>query len=195
MGRIKFASYNIDVEELTVKELKDYIRNGVDFINDYLDEVEELRKPQKNFLKEIENQTTRGRFGKALGYGLNMKKDDLINKAQSIEKFILLSKDYDVEKVNKAYETFKNIYGDISKEKYNKIINTFSGLSDDIKEKFGSNQIVALVMGSEKIPSYKIADYIMNAVNNKTNITQQDMIEEVKDNIKKYINRTSKLKK
>ena len=54
MGRIKFASYNIDVEELTVKELKDYIRNGVDFINDYLDEVEELRKPQKNFLKEID---------------------------------------------------------------------------------------------------------------------------------------------
>ena len=96
MGRIKFASYNIDVEELTVKELKDYIRNGVDFINDYLDEVEELRKPQKNFLKEIENQTTRGRFGKALGYGLNMKKADLINKAFSIEKFILLSKDYDI---------------------------------------------------------------------------------------------------
>ena len=128
--RIKFGFFDVDLEDLNLEELKDYIRDGIDFINDYLEENKDLRKPQLRFLKEIKENTTRGRLGKDLGYGLKMNKDALLSKAEDIEKFIRLSKDYDNERINTAFEQFKrSTSSDVSMEVYKKLVNIFVWIS------------------------------------------------------------------
>lgn len=195
----KFADIDIDIEGLTVRELKEFIRNGIDFINDLVSfnatEGIGLKKPQQHFFDEIQSKTTRGRFGKALGYGLNMKKEYLISKAEDIRRFMKLSRDYDTERVNKAYDTFVKTFGETDRETYGKVINTFAGLDKDIIEKFGSSNIVSLVRGNTGIPSYRLSDMILKAVNNPKNAQQVDVLNEVKDSIKKYINAVNRLKK
>lgn len=187
--RIKFGFFDVDLEDLNLEELKDYIRDGIDFINDYLEENNDLRKPQLRFLKEIKENTTRGRLGKTLGYGLNMKKNDLIIKAYSIEKFIRLSKDYDQERLNTAFEQFKRTTGDVSMETYKKLVNIFASLGHDLLEKFGSSNIVSLLQNNERIPSNKIVNAVKNALDNKNNKTKQDIVEDVEDALKFYLNK------
>lgn len=187
--RIKFGFFDVDLEDLNLEELKDYIRDGIDFINDYLEENNDLRKPQERFLKDIKNKTTRGRFGKELGYGLKMNKADLLSKAEDIDKFIRLSKDYDQERLNTAFEQFKRTTGDVSMETYKKLVNIFASLGHDLLEKFGSSNIVSLLQNNERIPSNKIVNAVKNALDNKNNKTKQDLVEDVEDALKFYLNK------
>ena len=187
--RIKFGFFDVDLEDLNLEELKDYIRDGIDFINDYLEENNDLRKPQERFLKDIKNKTTRGRFGKELGYGLKMNKADLLSKAEDIDKFIRLSKDYDQERLNTAFEQFKRTTGDVSMETYKKLVNIFASLGHDLLEKFGSDNIVSLLQNNERIPSNKIVNAVKNALDNKNNKTKQDIVEDVEDALKFYLNK------
>ena len=187
--RIKFGFFDVDLEDLNLEELKDYIRDGIDFINDYLEENNDLRKPQERFLKDIKNKTTRGRFGKELGYGLKMNKADLLSKAEDIDKFIRLSKDYDQERLNTAFEQFKRTTGDVSMETYKKLVNIFASLGHDLLEKFGSSNIVSLLQNNERIPSNKIVNAVKNALDNKNNKTKQDIVEDVEDALKFYLNK------
>ena len=187
--RIKFGFFDVDLEDLNLEELKDYIRDGIDFINDYLEENNDLRKPQERFLKDIKDKTTRGRFGKELGYGLRMNKADLLSKAEDIDKFIRLSKDYDQERLNTAFEQFKRTTGDVSMETYKKLVNIFASLGHDLLEKFGSSNIVSLLQNNERIPSNKIVNAVKNALDNKNNKTKQDLVEDVEDALKFYLNK------
>lgn len=187
--RIKFGFFDVDLEDLNLEELKDYIRDGIDFINDYLEENNDLRKPQERFLKDIKDKTTRGRFGKELGYGLRMNKADLLSKAEDIDKFIRLSKDYDQERLNTAFEQFKRTTGDVSMETYKKLVNIFASLGHDLLEKFGSSNIVSLLQNNERIPSNKIVNAVKNALDNKNNKTKQDLVEDVEEALKFYLNK------
>lgn len=187
--RIKFGFFDVDLEDLNLEELKDYIRDGIDFINDYLEENNDLRKPQERFLKDIKDKTTRGRFGKELGYGLRMNKADLLSKAENIDKFIRLSKDYDQERLNTAFEQFKRTTGDVSMETYKKLVNIFASLGHDLLEKFGSSNIVSLLQNNERIPSNKIVNAVKNALDNKNNKTKQDLVEDVEEALKFYLNK------
>lgn len=188
--RLKFGFFDIDLEDLKLDELKDYIRDGIDFINDYLEDNKDLRKPQLRFLKEIKENTTRGRFGKELGYGLRMNKNDLLSKAEDIEKFIRLSKDYDNERINQAFEQFKRTTSsEVSPEVYKKLVNIFASLGSKLLEQFGSDNIVSLLQNNEKIPSNKIVDAVKEAIGNKSNKTSQDLVENVEEILKFYINK------
>lgn len=188
--RLKFGFFDIDLEDLNLDELKDYIRDGIDFINDYLEDNKDLRKPQLRFLKEIKENTTRGRFGKELGYGLRMNKNDLLSKAEDIEKFIRLSKDYDNERINQAFEQFKRTTSsEVSPEVYKKLVNIFASLGSKLLEQFGSDNIVSLLQNNEKIPSNKIVDAVKEAIGNKSNKTSQDLVENVEEILKFYINK------
>ena len=70
---MKFRDVDIDLEDLNVRELKDFIRQGIDYINELYkyNEAENIsfKKPQQHFFDEIQSKTTRGRFGNKLGYG------------------------------------------------------------------------------------------------------------------------------
>lgn len=188
--RLKFGFFDVDLEDLNLDELKDYIRDGIDFINDYLEENKDLRKPQLRFLKEIKENTTRGRLGKELGYGLKMNKDALLSKAEDIEKFIRLSKDYDNERINQAFEQFKrSTSSEVSPEVYKKLVNIFASLGSKLLEQFGSDNIVSLLQNNEKIPSNKIVDAVKEAIGNKSNKTSQDLVENVEEILKFYINK------
>lgn len=188
--RLKFGFFDVDLEDLNLDELKDYIRDGIDFINDYLEDNKDLRKPQLRFLKEIKENTTRGRFGKELGYGLRMNKNDLLSKAEDIEKFIRLSKDYDNERINQAFEQFKrSTSSEVSPEVYKKLVNIFASLGSDLLEKFGSTNIVSILQTNEKIPSNKIVKAVEEALKNKNNKTKQDLVEDVEEALKFYLNK------
>ena len=188
--RLKFGFFDVDLEDLNLDELKDYIRDGIDFINDYLEENKDLRKPQLRFLKEIKENTTRGRLGKELGYGLKMNKDALLSKAEDIEKFIRLSKDYDNERINTAFEQFKrSTSSEVSMEAYKKLVNIFASLGSDLLEKFGSKNIVSILQTNEKIPSNKIVKAVEEALKNKNNKTKQDLVEDVEEQLKFYLNK------
>lgn len=188
--RLKFGFFDVDLEDLNLDELKDYIRDGIDFINDYLEDNKDLRKPQLRFLKEIKENTTRGRFGKELGYGLRMNKNDLLSKAEDIEKFIRLSKDYDNERINQAFEQFKrSTSSEVSMEVYKKLVNIFASLGSDLLEKFGSTNIVSILQANEKIPSNKIVKAVEEALKNKNNKTKQDLVEDVEEALKFYLNK------
>lgn len=188
--RLKFGFFDVDLEDLNLDELKDYIRDGIDFINDYLEDNKDLRKPQLRFLKEIKENTTRGRFGKELGYGLRMNKNDLLSKAEDIEKFIRLSKDYDNERINQAFEQFKrSTSSEVSMEVYKKLVNIFASLGADFLEKFGSDNIISLLQNNEKIPSNKIVTAVETALKNKSNKNKQDLVEDVEEQLKFYLNR------
>lgn len=188
--RLKFGFFDVDLEDLNLDELKDYIRDGIDFINDYLEENKDLRKPQLRFLKEIKENTTRGRLGKELGYGLKMNKDALLSKAEDIEKFIRLSKDYDNERINTAFEQFKkSTSSEVSMEVYKKLVNIFASLGSDLLEKFGSKNIVSILQTNEKIPSNKIVKAVEEALKNKNNKTKQDLVEDVEEQLKFYLNK------
>lgn len=188
--RLKFGFFDVDLEDLNLDELKDYIRDGIDFINDYLEENKDLRKPQLRFLKEIKENTTRGRLGKELGYGLKMNKDALLSKAEDIEKFIRLSKDYDNERINTAFEQFKrSTSSEVSMEVYKKLVNIFASLGSDLLEKFGSKNIVSILQTNEKIPSNKIVKVVEEALKNKNNKTKQDLVEDVEEQLKFYLNK------
>ena len=196
---MKFTDVDIDLDNLNVRELKDFIRQGIDYINELYkyNEAENIsfKKPQQHFFDEIQSKTTSGRFGNKLGYGLNMLKADLLDKAEDIRRFMKLSRDYDTERVNKAYEAFQQRYGNVSRETYGKIINTFAGLGKDILEKFGSNNVVALITKYSDVSSTKIINIITNAINNPSNSTQGDLLYEVKENMKKYVNAVNRFKK
>ena len=196
---MKFRDVDIDLEDLNVRELKDFIRQGIDYINELYkyNEAENInfKKPQQHFFDEIQSKTTHGRFGNKLGYGLNMLKSDLLDKAEDIRRFMKLSRDYDTERVNKAYDTFQQRYGNISREDYGKMINTFAGLGKDILEKFGSSNVVALITKYSDVSSTKIINIITNAINNPSNSTQGDLLYEVKENMKKYVNAVNRFKK
>ena len=196
---MKFTDVDIDLDDLNVRELKDFIRQGIDYINELYkyNESENInfKKPQQHFFDEIQSKTTRGRFGNKLGYGLNMLKDDLLDKGEDIRRFMKLSRDYDTERVNKAYDTFQQRYGNISREDYGKMINTFAGLGKDILEKFGSSNVVALITKYSDVSSTKIINIITNAINNPSNSTQGDLLYEVKENMKKYVNAVNRFKK
>ena len=188
--RLKFGFFDVDLEDLNLDELKDYIRDGIDFINDYLEENKDLRKPQLRFLKEIKENTTRGRLGKELGYGLKMNKEALLSKAEDIEKFIRLSKDYDNERINTAFEQFKrSTSSEVSMEVYKKLVNIFASLGSDLLEKFGSKNIVSILQTNEKIPSNKIVKVVEEALKNKNNKTKQDLVEDVEEQLKFYLNK------
>ena len=188
--RLKFGFFDVDLEDLNLDELKDYIRDGIDFINDYLEENKDLRKPQLRFLKEIKENTTRGRLGKELGYGLKMNKDALLSKAEDIEKFIRLSKDYDNERINTAFEQFKrSTSSEVSMEVYKKLVNIFASLGSDLLEKFGSKNIVSILQTNEKIPSNKIVKAVEEALKNKNNKIKQDLVEDVEEQLKFYLNK------
>ena len=188
--RLKFGFFYFDLEDLNLDELKDYIRDGIDFINDYLKDNKDLRKPQLRFLKEIKENTTRGRFGKELGYGLRMNKNDLLSKAEDIEKFIRLSKDYDNERINQAFEQFKrSTSSEVSPEVYKKLVNIFASLGSKLLEKFGSTNIVSILQTNEKIPSNKIVKAVEDALKNKNNKTEQDLVEDVEEQLKFYLNK------
>lgn len=188
--RLKFGFFDVDLEDFNLDELKDYIRDGIDFINDYLEENKDLRKPQLRFLREIKDKTTRGRFGKELGYGLRMNKEDLLSKAEDIEKFIRLSKDYDQERINTAFEQFKrSTSSEVSMEVYKKLVNIFASLGADFLEKFGSDNIISLLQNNEKIPSNKIVTAVETALKNKSNKNKQDLVEDVEEQLKFYLNR------
>ena len=196
---MKFSDVDIDLDEFTVKELKKFIRSGIDYINEmykYIESKEiKFKKPQQNFFDEIESMTTRGRLGNKLGYGLNMRKADLLDKAENIRRFMRLSRDYDEEKINKAYETFKNRVGeDITEEEYGKIVNVYAGLGGDVLEKFGSTNVVSLIKTYTNVESYKLVSIIYKAVRNPSNITQYDFVYDVKEKVKKYINEMNKKK-
>ena len=124
-----------------------------------------------------------------------MLKSDLLDKAEDIRRFMKLSRDYDTERVNKAYEAFQQRYGNISREDYGKMINTFAGLVKDILEKFGSSNVVALITKYSDVSSTKIINIITNAINNPSNSTQGDLLYEVKENMKKYVNAVNRFKK
>ena len=196
---MKFRDVDIDLEDLNVRELKDFIRQGIDYINELYkyNEAENIsfKKPQQHFFDEIQSKTTRGRFGNKLGYELNMLKSDLLDKAEDIRRFMKLSRDYDSERVNNAYDTFQQRYGNISREDYGKMINTFAGLGKDILEKFGSSNVVALITKYSDVSSTKIINIITNAINNPSNSTQGDLLYEVKENMKKYVNAVNRFKK
>ena len=196
---MKFTDVDIDLEDLNVRELKDFIRQGIDYINELYkyNESENIsfKKPQPHFFDEIQSKTARGRFGNKLGYGLNMLKSDLLDKAEDIRRFMKLSRDYDTERVNKAYDSFQQRYGNISREDYGKMINTFAGLGKDILEKFGSSNVVALITKYSDVSSTKIINIITNAINNPSNSTQGDLLYEVKENMKKYVNAVNRFKK
>ena len=196
---MKFRDVDIDLDNLNVRELKDFIRQGIDYINELYkyNESENIsfKKPQQHFFDEIQSKTTRGRFGNKLGYGLNMLKSDLLDKAEDIRRFMKLSRDYDTERVNKAYDSFQQRYGNISREDYGKMINTFAGLGKDILEKFGSSNVVALITKYSDVSSTKIINIITNAINNPSNSTQGDLLYEVKENMKKYVNAVNRFKK
>ena len=188
--RLKFGFFDVDLEDLNLDELKDYIRDGIDFINDYLEENKDLRKPQLRFLKEIKENTARGRLGKELGYGLKMNKDALLSKTEDIEKFIRLSKDYDNERINTAFEQFKRTASsEVSMEVYKKLVNIFASLGSDLLEKFGSTNIVSILQTNEKIPSNKIVKAVEEALKNKNNKTKQDLVEDVEEQLKFYLNK------
>ena len=188
--RLKFGFFDVDLEDLNLDELKDYIRDGIDFINDYLEENKDLRKPQLRFLKEIKENTTRGRLGKELGYGLKMNKDALLSKAEDIEKFIRLSKDYDNERINTAFEQFKRTTSsEVSMEVYKKLVNIFASLGSDLLEKFGSTNIVSILQTNEKIPSNKIVKAVEEALKNKNNKTKKDLVEDIEAQLKFYLNK------
>lgn len=188
--RLKFGFFDVDLEDLNLDELKDYIRDGIDFINDYLEDNKDLRKPQERILKGIKDNTTRGRFGKELGYGLRMNKEDLLFKAEDIEKFIILSKDYDQERINTAFEQFKrSTSSEFSMEIYKKLVNIFASLGSNILEQFGSDNIVSLLQNNEKIPSNKIVDAVKEAIGDESNITTQDLVEDVEEALKFYLNK------
>ena len=188
--RLKFGFFDVDLEDFNLDELKDYIRDGIDFINDYLEENKDLRKPQERFLKEIKDKTTRGRFGKELGYGLRMNKEDLLSKAEDIEKFIRLSKDYDQERINTAFEQFKrSTSSEVSMEVYKKLVNIFASLGHDLLEKFDSDNIISLLQNNDKIPSTKIVEAVKEALDDKSNTTKQDLVEYVEEKLKFYLNK------
>lgn len=196
---MKFSDVDIDLDEFTVKELKKFIRAGIDYINEMYkyNESREIKfkKPQQNFFDEIESMTTRGRFGNKLGYGLNMRKADLLDKAENIRRFMRLSRDYDEEKINKAYEKYKHTVGDdITEEEYAKIVNIYGGLGADVTEKFGSTNVVSLIKTYTNVESYKLVSIIYKAVRNPSNITQYDFLSDVKEKVKAYVNEMNKKK-
>ena len=75
------------------------------------------------------------------------------------------------------------------------MINTFAGLGKDILEKFGSSNVVALITKYTDVSSTKIINIITNAINNPSNSTQGDLLYEVKENMKKYVNAVNRFKK
>ena len=196
---MKSTDVDTDLDDLNSRESKAFIRQGIDYINELYkyNESENIsfKKPQQHFFDEIQSKTTRGSFGNKLGYGLNMLKADLLDKAEDIRRFMKLSRDYDTERVNKAYDTFQQRYGNISREDYGKMINTFAGLGKDILEKFGSSNVVALITKYSDVSSTKIINIITNAINNPSNSTQGDLLYEVKENMKKYVNAVNRFKK
>ena len=91
---MRFSDVDIDLETLTSMELKDFIRQGIDYINELYkhNESEGIRfkKPQQHFFDEIQSNTARGRFGSKLGYGVTVNKEKLLDKANDIMIFLKL---------------------------------------------------------------------------------------------------------
>lgn len=141
--RYKFPALDVDLNKMTVKELRDFVKNGVDKINKIVeDRGDNLRKPQ---VKKLESfyQTMPSKNGK-LKYGVSyMRKADLIQRAKDVRTFIKLDKDYDVSKFNRAYETFKNAHFEgITKEQYSLFINVVGAFDAAFIEKALGSQTI-----------------------------------------------------
>ena len=74
-------------------------------------------------------------------------------------------------------------------EVYKKLVNIFASLGSDLLEKFGSNNIVSILQTNEKIPSNKIVKVVEEALKNKNNKTKQDLVEDVEEQLKFYLNK------
>ena len=196
---MRFSDVDIDLETLTSMELKDFIRQGIDYINELYkhNESEGIRfkKPQQHFFDEIQSKTTRGRFGNKLGYGVNVNKEKLLDKANDIRIFLKLSKDYDTEKVNRAYLEFQNKFKGVTREEYGKIVNTLGALGTSILEKFPSKHVISLVQQYPEVSSTKIINIILKAIDNPENKTQGDLLHDVKEKMKEYVNIVNRFKK
>ena len=196
---MKFSDVDIDLENLTAMELKDFIRQGIDYINELYkyNESENInfKKPQQHFFDEIQSKTTRGRFGNKLGYGLNVNKEKLLDKAEDIRRFLKLSRDYDAEKVYKAYTKFQNRFEGVTREEYGKIVNTLGALGTSVLEKFPSEHVVSLITQFPDVSSTKIINVVLESLKNPNNMTQSDLLHDVKEKMKEYVNIVNRFKK
>ena len=92
--------------------------------------------------------------------------------------------------LDRAFEQFKrSTSSEVSMEVYKKLVNIFASLGSDLLEKFGSTNIVSILQTNEKIPSNKIVKAVEEALKNKNNKTKQDLVEDVEEQLKFYLNK------
>lgn len=140
-------------KELTMKQLKDYIRKATQSINANLKEYEkyEYLETSVRRIKDIKKQ----KKGEKVILGVTGKnKDELFAQAQMLKSHFRLDAEtldaqlYNNEKNEKAFETFKERYGKLDKnftrDDWLKLVELYGASGSDIISQFDSKQLIKI---------------------------------------------------
>lgn len=188
------------LQEMTIKELRALIRNMASDLNKVVIEKAEkgTATPQYNkALSKLQRRGGRGRSRSGIGYGSKLtRKADLLKYAQELQraqKSEFFKTEEQTKKDNRrsnAKETFLQRHPDMTEKDFNLMGQVFGLLSSGEIEQFGSEQVVEISNYARNTGLRKktLADIIKKHLSNEQNITAEDVIDAVRNEIDERVN-------